>query len=148
MSANERNRLKILPCGAKAAHHARQAAKELGISAHRDGREPTATGPLSAGAGTAAGGYRQGEAISRYAQWKASSRVADADWTGIARTGKRVNRSLLAAGPERIERFFGTAQDQLVKGSRKAGARTLEQADAYLVGTNLLVLCASWIYMS
>jgi hypothetical protein len=32
----------------------------------------------------------------------------------------------------RIERFFGTAQDRLVKGLRKAGAGTLEAANQYL----------------
>lgn len=32
----------------------------------------------------------------------------------------------------RVERSFGTAQDRLVKGLRVAGARTLEQANAYL----------------
>ena len=32
----------------------------------------------------------------------------------------------------RIERFFGTAQDRLVKGLRKAGAGTLEAANGYL----------------
>jgi transposase len=32
----------------------------------------------------------------------------------------------------RVERFFGTAQDRLVKGLRKAGAATLEQAQRYL----------------
>jgi transposase len=32
----------------------------------------------------------------------------------------------------RIERFFGTAQDRLVKGMRKAGVRTLAAANAYL----------------
>jgi hypothetical protein len=32
----------------------------------------------------------------------------------------------------RIERFFGTAQDRLVKGLRKAVARTLEEANRYL----------------
>lgn len=32
----------------------------------------------------------------------------------------------------RVERFFGTAQDRLVKGLRKAGANTLEQAQQYL----------------
>jgi hypothetical protein len=32
----------------------------------------------------------------------------------------------------RIERFFGTAQDRLVKGLRKAGARTLREANRYL----------------
>jgi len=32
----------------------------------------------------------------------------------------------------RIERFFGTAQDRLVKGLRKVQARTVEEANAYL----------------
>jgi hypothetical protein len=32
----------------------------------------------------------------------------------------------------RIERFFGTAQDRLVKGLRKAGVRTLREANRYL----------------
>jgi transposase len=32
----------------------------------------------------------------------------------------------------RIERFFGTAQDRLVKGLRLAGARSLDEANAYL----------------
>jgi transposase len=32
----------------------------------------------------------------------------------------------------RVERFFGTAQDRLVKGLRKAGVQTLEQANQYL----------------
>jgi hypothetical protein len=32
----------------------------------------------------------------------------------------------------RVERFFGTAQDRLVKGLRKAGASTLEEAQQYL----------------
>jgi DNA-binding Lrp family transcriptional regulator len=32
----------------------------------------------------------------------------------------------------RIERFFGTAQDRLVKGMRKAGVRTLPEANVYL----------------
>jgi transposase len=32
----------------------------------------------------------------------------------------------------RIERFFGTAQDRLVKGMRKAGVRTGDEANAYL----------------
>src|SRR5271157_1213853 len=37
----------------------------------------------------------------------------------------------------RIERFFGTAQDRLVKGLRKVGASTLEQANEYLGSTFL-----------
>src|SRR5438445_12101465 len=32
----------------------------------------------------------------------------------------------------RIERFFGTAQDRLVRGLRKAGVQTLAEANAYL----------------
>ena len=34
----------------------------------------------------------------------------------------------------RVERFFGTAQDRLVKGMRLAGVNTIEQANAYLNG--------------
>lgn len=37
----------------------------------------------------------------------------------------------------RVERCFGTAQDRLVKGLRLAGAKTLEQANAYLESTYL-----------
>jgi transposase len=37
----------------------------------------------------------------------------------------------------RIERFFGTAQDRLVKGMRQAGVCSLQQANAYLEGTYL-----------
>ena len=37
----------------------------------------------------------------------------------------------------RIERFFGTAQDRLVKGMRQAGVCCLEQANAYLEETYL-----------
>jgi hypothetical protein len=37
----------------------------------------------------------------------------------------------------RIERFFGTAQDRLVKGMRRAGACSLEQANTYLEETYL-----------
>lgn len=39
----------------------------------------------------------------------------------------------------RIERFFGTAQDRLVKGMRKAGVRTLEEANQYLEQEYLLL---------
>lgn len=38
----------------------------------------------------------------------------------------------------RVERNFGTAQDRLVKGLRVAGARTLEQANEYLVNEYLV----------
>ena len=37
----------------------------------------------------------------------------------------------------RIERFFGTAQDRLVKGMRQAGVCSLEEANAYLEATYL-----------
>lgn len=37
----------------------------------------------------------------------------------------------------RVERFFGTAQDRLVKGLRKAAARTIEEANLYLAGRYL-----------
>jgi hypothetical protein len=37
----------------------------------------------------------------------------------------------------RIERFFGTAQDRLVKGMRRAGVGSLEQANTYLEETYL-----------
>jgi hypothetical protein len=39
---------------------------------------------------------------------------------------------LTASAKGRIERFFGTAQDRLVKGLRLAGARSLEEANRYL----------------
>jgi hypothetical protein len=32
----------------------------------------------------------------------------------------------------RVERFFGTARDRLVKGLRKARVQTLEEANRYL----------------
>ena len=37
----------------------------------------------------------------------------------------------------RVERFFGTAQDRLVKGLRLAGVSTLDEANAYLEGAYL-----------
>ena len=47
-----------------------------------------------------------------------------------------VKREYADCGPTqakgRAERFFGTAQDRLVKGLRKAGASTLEEAQNYL----------------
>jgi transposase len=44
--------------------------------------------------------------------------------------GWRAAHSPQAKG--RVERFFGTAQDRLVKGLRKAGVQTLEEANRYL----------------
>jgi len=57
-------------------------------------------------------------------------------WTQIGRALKELGMGWIAAhSPQakgRIERFFGTAQDRLVKGMRKAGVRSLEEANAYL----------------
>ena len=57
--------------------------------------------------------------------------------TQIGRALRELNIEWIAAhSPQakgRIERFFGTAQDRLVKGLRKVGASTLEQANDYLV---------------
>jgi len=57
-------------------------------------------------------------------------------WTQIGRALKELGVGWIAAhSPQakgRIERFFGTAQDRLVKGLRQAGAQTLKEANAYL----------------
>lgn len=57
-------------------------------------------------------------------------------WTQIGRALKELGVGWIAAhSPQakgRIERFFGTAQDRLVKGLRQAGAQTLNEANAYL----------------
>ena len=56
--------------------------------------------------------------------------------TQIGRALKELGTGWIAAhSPQakgRIERFFGTAQDRLVKGLRKAGAHTLAEVKAYL----------------
>ena len=56
--------------------------------------------------------------------------------TQIGRALKELGIGWIAAhSPQakgRIERFFGTAQDRLVKGLRKAGVRTLVEANTYL----------------
>jgi hypothetical protein len=56
--------------------------------------------------------------------------------TQIGRALKELGIGWIAAhSPQakgRIERFFGTAQDRLVKGLRKAGVRTREAANQYL----------------
>ena len=53
--------------------------------------------------------------------------------TQIGRAMKELGIGWIAAqsaqAKGRIERFFGTAQDQLVKGLRRAGASTLESAN-------------------
>lgn len=66
--------------------------------------------------------------------------AADEAWpealTQIGRALKELGTRWIAAhSPQakgRIERFFGTAQDRLVKGLRQAGAHTLAEANAYL----------------
>jgi transposase len=56
--------------------------------------------------------------------------------TQIGRALRDLNIDWIAAhSPQakgRVERFFGTAQNRLVKGLRRARARTLDQANAYL----------------
>ena len=56
--------------------------------------------------------------------------------TQIGRALRELNIAWIAAhSPQakgRIERFFGTAQDRLVKGMRLAEVKTIEQANAYL----------------
>ncbi len=56
--------------------------------------------------------------------------------TQIGRALKELGTGWIAAhSPQakgRIERFFGTAQDRLVKGMRKAGVRSLDEANQYL----------------
>jgi DNA-binding Lrp family transcriptional regulator len=56
--------------------------------------------------------------------------------TQIGRALKELGTGWIAAhSPQakgRIERFFGTAQDRLVKGLRKAGVHTLKEANTYL----------------
>ncbi len=57
-------------------------------------------------------------------------------WTQIGRALKELGIEWIAAhSPQakgRVERFFGTAQDRLVKGLRKAGTRTLAEANRYV----------------
>ncbi len=57
-------------------------------------------------------------------------------WTQIGRALKELGTGWIAAhSPQakgRIERFFGTAQDRLVKGLRQAGVRSVVEANAYL----------------
>ena len=57
-------------------------------------------------------------------------------WTQIGRALRELGIGWVPAhSPQakgRVERFFGTAQDRLVKGLRKAGVQTLEEANRYL----------------
>ena len=61
---------------------------------------------------------------------------ADLPKTQIGRALEELGIAWIAAhSPQakgRVERFFGTAQDRLVKGLRKAGVNTLEEAQRYL----------------
>jgi DNA-binding Lrp family transcriptional regulator len=71
---------------------------------------------------------------------RAHEEVEDEAWpevlTQIGRALRELGIGWVAAhSPQakgRVERFFGTAQDRLVKGLRKAGVRTLEEANRYL----------------
>jgi transposase len=62
--------------------------------------------------------------------------VGEEAWTQIGRALKELGIAWIAAhSPQakgRVERFFGTAQDRLVKGLRKAGAGTIAEANRYL----------------
>lgn len=67
---------------------------------------------------------------------EAADEAVKEEWTQIGRALRELNIGWIAAhSPQakgRIERFFGTAQDRLVKGLRLAGASSLEAAQAYL----------------
>jgi transposase len=67
---------------------------------------------------------------------EAADEVGKEEYTQIGRALRELEIGWIAAhSPQakgRIERFFGTAQDRLVKGLRRAGANTLEAAQSYL----------------
>jgi transposase len=67
---------------------------------------------------------------------EAADEAVKEEWTQIGRALRELGIGWIAAhSPQakgRIERFFGTAQDRLVKGLRLAGANSLETAQAYL----------------
>jgi transposase len=67
---------------------------------------------------------------------EAADEAVQEELTQIGRALRELGIEWIAAhSPQakgRIERFFGTAQDRLVKGLRLAGARTLEEANRYL----------------
>src|SRR3989454_1008082 len=67
---------------------------------------------------------------------EAADEAVEEELTQIGRALQELGIGWIAAhSPQakgRIERFFGTAQDRLVKGMRKAGGRTLEEANRYL----------------
>ena len=67
---------------------------------------------------------------------EAADEVAKEEYTQIGRALRELGIGWIAAhSPQakgRIERFFGTAQDRLVKGLRLAGAESLDAAQVYL----------------
>jgi len=67
---------------------------------------------------------------------EAADEAVPEEFTQIGRALRELDIGWIAAhSPQakgRIERFFGTAQDRLVKGLRLAGANSLEAAQAYL----------------
>jgi hypothetical protein len=67
---------------------------------------------------------------------EATDEAVKEELTQIGRALRELGIEWIAAhSPQakgRIERFFGTAQDRLVKGLRLGGARTLEEANRYL----------------
>ncbi len=69
-------------------------------------------------------------------QVEAADEAVREEWTQIGRALRELGIGWIAAhSPQakgRIERFFGTAQDRLVKGLRLAGADSLEAAQTYL----------------
>ena len=91
--------------------------------------------------GAAAGRlHRQGGIVSgeSSAQWGRGTGGRSRRRTQIGRALEELGIEWIAAhSPQakgRIERCFGTLQDRLVKGLRVAGARTLQEANAYLEG--------------
>jgi transposase len=78
--------------------------------------------------------------VNRPAPLAADEAVAE-ELTQIGRALRELGIGWIAAhSPQakgRIERFFGTAQDRLVKGMRRANICSLEQANTYLEGTYL-----------
>jgi hypothetical protein len=67
---------------------------------------------------------------------EAADEAVKEEWTQIGRALRELGIGWIAAhSPQakgRVERFFGTAQDRLVKGLRLAKACSLEEAQAYL----------------
>jgi len=67
---------------------------------------------------------------------EAADEAVKPEWTQIGRALRELGIGWIAAhSPQakgRVERFFGTAQDRLVKGLRLAGADRLEAAQTYL----------------